>query len=83
MDGCCPLHGSPPTEGSHPCHVASPPLLSAAVLASALVLSACGEEAATPPSSAALSAVTVEGSDAAKAPTVTVEAPLEVTKTES
>ena len=56
--------------------------LSAAVLASALVLSACGEEQATTPS-AAISAVTVGGSDSAKAPTVTVKAPLEVTTTES
>ena len=58
-------------------------LLSASVLASALVLSACGEEAATTPTSAALSAVTVEGTDAAKAPTVKVDTPLEVTRTES
>ncbi len=58
-------------------------LLSASVLASALVLSACGEESATAPSSAALSAVTVEGADAEKAPTVQVKTPLEVTRTES
>ena len=56
--------------------------LSATVLASALVLSACGEEAPSAPSGA-LSAVTVEGTDPAKAPTVKVDAPLEVTKTES
>ena len=58
-------------------------LLSATVLASALVLTACGEDAASSPSSAALSAVTVEGADAAKAPTVKVDTPLEVSKTES
>jgi peptidylprolyl isomerase len=57
-------------------------LLSASVLASALVLTACGEEAPSP-SSGALSAVTVEGTDPAKAPTVKVDAPIEVTKTES
>ena len=57
-------------------------LLSASVLASALVLSACGEEAPSA-SSGALSAVTVEGTDPAKAPTVTVKAPLTVSKTAS
>ena len=57
--------------------------LSATVLASALVLSACGEEAPTKPTSAAASAVTVNGSDPAKEPTVTVKAPLTVAKTES
>jgi peptidylprolyl isomerase len=60
--------------------------LSAAVLASALVLSACGEEAPSKPSqptSAAISAVTVNGSDPAKEPTVTVKSPLTVAKTES
>ena len=56
--------------------------LSATVLASALVLSACGEEAATTPSPTA-SGVTVTGSDPAKAPTVSVKAPLTVTKTGS
>lgn len=59
-----------------------PTALSAAVLACALVLTACGEEEATKPS-AAISAVTVNGSDSAKAPTVTVKAPLEVSATES
>jgi len=59
-------------------------VLSAAVLASALVLSGCGEEAApSAPTSAALSAVTVEGADATKAPTVEVAAPITVAKTES
>lgn len=59
-------------------------VLSAAVLASALVLSGCGEETApSAPTSAALSAVTVEGADAAKAPTVAVDAPITVSKTES
>lgn len=57
--------------------------LSAAVLASALVLSACGEEAPAKPTSAAASAVAVKGSDPAKEPTVTVKAPLTVSKTES
>lgn len=56
--------------------------LAAGVLASALLLTGCGEESATP-SSAALSSVTVEGTDAAKEPTVTVKSPLAVTKTES
>ena len=56
--------------------------LSAVVLASALVLSACGEEEAAKPS-AAISAVTVNGTDPAKAPTVTVKSPMTVTKTES
>ena len=59
-------------------------VLSAAVLASALVLSGCGEETApSAPTSAALSAVTVEGADAEKAPTVTVDAPITVSRTES
>ena len=57
--------------------------LSATVLASALVLSACGEEAATKPSSSAASAVDVKGSDPKTAPTVTVKSPLKVTATES
>ena len=57
-------------------------VLSATVLASALVLSACGEEEAAKPS-AAISAVTVNGSDPKAAPTVTVKSPLKVTKTES
>jgi peptidylprolyl isomerase len=57
-------------------------VLSAAALASALVLTGCGEESPTTPSSA-LSSVTVEGSDPEKAPTVEVDAPLEVTRTES
>ena len=57
-------------------------VLSAAAMASALVLTGCGEESATTPSSA-LSKVTVEGDDPEKAPTVEVEAPLEVTRTES
>lgn len=57
--------------------------LSATVLASALVLSACGEEAPTKPTSAAVSGVTVTGTDPAKAPTVVVKAPLTVSKTES
>jgi len=56
--------------------------LSATLLASALVLSACGEEAATKPSPT-VSGVTVTGSDPAKAPTVSVKAPLAVTKTGS
>ena len=56
--------------------------LSATVLASALVLSACGEEAPAKPS-AAISAVTVNGSDPKAAPTVTVKSPLKVAKTES
>ncbi|GAA4405164.1 FKBP-type peptidyl-prolyl cis-trans isomerase [Fodinibacter luteus] len=58
-------------------------LLSATVLAPALVLSGCGEEEQSTPTSAALSAVTVEGSDPKTAPTVEVDAPVTVTKTES
>jgi peptidylprolyl isomerase len=57
-------------------------LLATSVLASTLVLGACGEDAPAAPSGA-LSAVTVEGSDPKKAPTVTVDTPLEVTRTES
>ena len=57
-------------------------VLSASVLASALLLSACGEEAPSS-RSAALSAVSVEGSDPKKGPTVTVDAPLKVSTTES
>jgi len=56
--------------------------LSATVLASALVLSACGEEAPAKPS-AAISSVTVNGSDPKAAPTVSVKSPLKVTRTES
>jgi peptidylprolyl isomerase len=48
----------------------------------ALLLTGCGEETASTPSSV-LSKVTVEGSDPEKAPTVTLDAPLEVTRTES
>jgi peptidylprolyl isomerase len=59
-----------------------PAVLSASVLVSALLLSGCGEEDASS-RSAALSAVTVEGSDPKKGPTVTVDAPLEVSATES
>ncbi len=59
-----------------------PAVLSASVLVSALLLSGCGEEEASS-RSAALSAVTVEGSDPKKGPTVTVDAPLEVSATES
>ena len=58
--------------------------LSAAALACALVLSGCGEESApSANTSAALSAITVEGTDAKTAPTVKVDAPVTVTKTES
>ena len=59
-----------------------PTALSAAALASALVLSACGEEAPAKPSPS-ISSVTVDGSDPAKAPTVTVKSPLTVATTES
>ncbi len=57
-------------------------ILSVVATASALLLTGCGEESATTPSSV-LSKVTVEGSDPAKAPSVTVDAPLDVTRTES
>ncbi len=55
--------------------------LSAAALAGALALSGCGEEEATTPSTT-LSGVTVTGAEE-KEPTVKVEAPLSVTRTES
>jgi peptidylprolyl isomerase len=83
VDGCCPLHGSTPDRRFPPVSRRLTTLLSASVLASALVLSACGEETATTPTSAALSAVTVQGADAKKAPTVKVATPLQVKKTES
>ncbi|WP_377642572.1 FKBP-type peptidyl-prolyl cis-trans isomerase [Oryzobacter terrae] len=59
-----------------------PALLSASVLAGVLVLTGCGEESASG-GSASLAAVTVTGSDPAKAPTVAVDGPLKVTRTES
>ena len=52
--------------------------LSATVLASALVLSGCGEEAPAKPS-AAISAVTVNGSDPKAETSVSVKSPLPVT----
>ncbi len=55
--------------------------LSAAALAGALVLTGCGEEKAATPSTS-LSAVTVSGAEA-KEPTVKVDAPVAVTRTES
>ncbi len=59
-------------------------ILSVAVTACVLVLAGCAEESATTaPSSSTLSKVTVAGSDPGKAPTVTVKAPLDVTRTES
>ena len=57
-------------------------VVATAAMASALVLTGCGEESASTPSSV-LSKVTVEGDDPEKAPTVEVEAPLDVTRTES
>jgi peptidylprolyl isomerase len=84
VDCRCPLHGSTPDRRFLPVSRRLTTLVSASALASALVLSACGEDTATTtPSSAALSAVTVQGADAKKAPTVKVATPLEVTKTES
>ncbi|MBD3783097.1 MAG: FKBP-type peptidyl-prolyl cis-trans isomerase [Micrococcales bacterium] len=56
-------------------------MLSAATLAGALVLTGCGEEKAATPSSS-LSAVQVTGA-AEKEPTVKVDAPVKVTRTES
>ena len=67
----------PPIEGSDTVPRRLTTVLSAAAMASALVLAGCGEESATTPSSA-LSKVTVEGEDPEKAPTVEVEAPLDV-----
>lgn len=57
-------------------------LVSASVLAGALVLSGCGEETAST-GSPALNAVQVQGTDPKKAPTVKVQSPLKVTRTES
>ena len=57
-------------------------VLSAAALAGALVLSGCGEETPSQPSSS-ITGVTVTGSDPKKEPTVTVKAPLKVSKTSS
>ncbi|QIM20868.1 FKBP-type peptidylprolyl isomerase [Phycicoccus sp. HDW14] len=55
--------------------------LSATLLAGALVLTGCGEEKAST-SSSTLTGITVAGAEQ-KEPTVTVKAPLSVTKTES
>ena len=73
---------APPTEGSDTVPRRLTTVIATAAMASALVLTGCGEESATTPSSA-LSHVTVEGEDPEEAPTVEVEAPLEVTRTES
>lgn len=82
VDGCCPLPGSTPDRRFAPVPRRITTLVSAAVLAGTLALSGCGEEAAST-TSAALSAVQVTGSDTAKAPTVQVDSPLTVTRTES
>lgn len=58
-------------------------LLSIAALTGAVVLSGCGEDTPSQPASSTLAAVTVTGDDPAKEPEVSVEAPLEVTRTES
>ncbi len=82
VDGCCPLDPSTPDRRFAPVPRRLTTLLSASVLAGALALSGCGEE--TPSAgSAALSAVTVNGTDGKAAPTVKVASPLKVTKTES
>ena len=60
-----------------------PTLLAAGALASALTLTACGGQSAETPSSTAISAVKVSGADPKTKPTVTVDAPVTVTKTES
>ena len=82
VDGCCPLRSSHPDRRFAPVPRRFTTLLSASVLAGALVLSGCGEETAST-GSAALSAVQVQGSDPTKAPTVKVDSPLKVTRTES
>lgn len=58
-------------------------LLSIAALTGAVALSGCGEDTPSQPASSTLAAVTVTGDDPAKEPEVAVEAPLEVTRTES
>ncbi len=60
-----------------------PTILAAGALASALVLSGCGGEGSDTAGSSAVSAVKVSGSDPEAEPTVTVDAPVTVTKTES
>ncbi|MEO7423018.1 MAG: FKBP-type peptidyl-prolyl cis-trans isomerase [Ornithinibacter sp.] len=60
-----------------------PTLLAAGALASALTLTACGGQSAGTPSTTAISAVKVSGTDPKAEPTVTVDAPVTVTKTES
>lgn len=57
-------------------------VLSTAALAGALALTGCGEETGSTPSST-LTGVTVTGSDPKAEPTVKVDAPLKLTKTES
>lgn len=58
-------------------------LLSIAALSGAVVLAGCGEDTAGQPASATLEAITVTGDDPAKEPEVSIEAPVEVTRTES
>lgn len=82
VDGCCPLPGSIPDRRFAPVPRRPTTLVSVAVLAGTLLLGGCGDE--TPSTtSATLSAVKVTGAGAAKAPSVTVDGPLEVTRTES
>lgn len=83
VDSCCPPRSrlpDPKVPSTVPRRLTT--LLTAAALASALALTGCGEESATTPSSA-ISSVSVTGSDPAKGPTVKVDAPLTVTRTES
>lgn len=70
-----------PTEGVHPLRRFTT-VLSAAAVAGALVLSGCGEETSTEPASS-LEGVTVTDTAPETAPTVEVDAPLELTRTES
>ncbi len=82
VDGCCPLPASTPDRRFALVSRRLSTLLSASALAGALVLTGCGEESAGG-TSAALTAVTVTGSDPAKAPTVAVDGPMKVTRTDS
>jgi peptidylprolyl isomerase len=83
LDAVATARQRPRTEGPDLVARRLSTVLSAAVLASALVLAGCGEESASEPASAALSAVTVGGTDVKKKPTVTVKSPVAISRTES
>lgn len=74
--------GTPEPKVVHPVSRRITTVLSAAALAGAIVLSGCGEETPSTPASG-LTGVTVTGTDPKKAPTVKVDAPLELTRTTS